>query len=616
MKTMGKYAYNIKNMSCCLFKMVPQLFVLIILIALIESVLPFINVVATQMMIDGLLEHRSVGKMVSVLAVALALHAALHLISGLLRWRREIDQVKLELEFQKMQSIHEMNLSLMQVESTEIQELKRNIEQAKMRNGGIEKIVSYFEIGVKNILTIIVAGAMFGGVCIGIQRDGRSSTVGFLLPIIGLILVLIISTVIIHKLQAGQTVLVADLNEQANRANGGAFSYIQFISNYHFGKEIRMFSLGSYLCDFFDKLWTSSIGYSIVQRLGKEKAKIPCINVLCNEIITIFVYISAIWQACLKAITIGHVIVYINSVKILFQSIVSMIGLGSELISTGIFLEPYVKLMTIEEENRCEDSDTLQHIPIHEIRFEHVYFKYPGHEHWILEDVSFSLKSLEKMAVVGENGAGKSTLIKLLCRFYEPDRGCIKLNGLDVRTFDKQQYRKIISAVFQDFSLPAFKLGNVISGRDDFDHEKAENALRDVGVMDNAEKWKKETDIFEQYIYQDFSGNGVELSGGEGQKIAIARALYKEAQLMIMDEPTAALDPISESVIFQDFHRLCQEKMCIFISHRLYSCKVCDFILVLEDGKVVQKGTHHELAACNGVYKRLWDAQAILYKDL
>ena len=171
----------------------------------------------------------------------------------------------------------------------------------------------------------------------------------------------------------------------------------------------------------------------------------------------------------------------------------------------------------------------------------------------------------------------------------------------------------MISVVFQDFSLPALTLGNVISGKDEYDMEKELNIFHKIGI----DKWMTKLNVsFDQYLYNDFSDTGVEISGGESQKIAIARAVYKDAPFIILDEPTAALDPIAEEAIFNDFHQLYNEKTCIFISHRLYSCKVCDFILVLSKGRAVQKGTHKDLLSCSGVYKQLWDLQASMYNEI
>ena len=482
-----------------------------------------------------------------------------------------------------------------------------------MRNCGIDRVINNFEIIVKNISSLIVAGIVFMGIFIGQHSTSKKSFATLSFPILILVVTLIICTFITLKLQAKQNILVSELNDKANQANGSAFSYMQLISNYHFGKDIRIFDLGDYLCSFFDKLWKSSIGYTIVQRLGKEKAKIPCITVLCNEILNIFIYILAICEAYTKVITVGNVIVYINSVQTFIQSLVSMIGSTGEMISTGVFLQPFLELLDMQEEKIRPDAYVEMPSSINEILFEHVYFKYPGQKYWVLEDISFTLKSNQKMALVGENGAGKSTLIKLICRFYEPNHGCIKINGVDVRKYDKKQYWEMISVVFQDFSLPALALGNVISGKDEYDMEKELNIFHKIGI----DKWMTKLNVsFDQYLYNDFSDTGVEISGGESQKIAIARAVYKDAPFIILDEPTAALDPIAEEAIFNDFHQLYNEKTCIFISHRLYSCKVCDFILVLSKGRAVQKGTHKDLLSCSGVYKQLWDLQASMYNEI
>lgn len=160
----------------------------------------------------------------------------------------------------------------------------------------------------------------------------------------------------------------------------------------------------------------------------------------------------AIGAAYTKVITVGNVVVYINSVQAFIQSLVSMVGSTGEMISTGVFLQPFFDLLDMKEES--VRSDTSVEIPssIDEIVFENVYFKYQGQEDWVLEDVSFTLRSNQKMALVGENGAGKSTLIKLICRFYEPNHGCIKINGVDVQKYDKEQYWRMLSVVFQDFS--------------------------------------------------------------------------------------------------------------------------------------------------------------------
>ena len=161
--------------------------------------------------------------------------------------------------------------------------------------------------------------------------------------------------------------------------------------------------------------------------------------------------------------------------------------------------------------------------------------------------------------------------------------------------------------------MPAFELGNVISCKNNFDEQKQRAILQKLGM----DTWLSKLGVtFDRCVYNDFSDNGIEISGGESQKIAIARAIYKDALLLILDEPTAALDPISEASIYRDFHEICKDKSCVFISHRLYSCKICDVILVLDNGQLVQQGTHEELLQYAGKYKELWDSQVGLYSEM
>ena len=319
-----------------------------------------------------------------------------------------------------------------------------------------------------------------------------------------------------------------------------------------------------------------------------------------------------IGKALAGEISVGNVVVYINSVQTFLRSMVMLAGSGGEIMGHGALMQPYLDLLDWKEEEALSDAGMKMPESFGMLSFEHVYFKYPGQESWVLEDVSFTLKAGQKMALVGENGAGKSTLIKLICRFYEPDQGSIKIDGVDIRRYNKKQYWDRLSVVFQDFSLPALPLGNVISGKEDFEQGKTMGILREIGM----DKWMKKLDLsLGQCIYNDFSDSGIEISGGESQKLAIARAVYKEAPFLILDEPTAALDPVSEASVFNDFHSMCKGKTSIFISHRLYSCRICDFILVLQKGRLVQQGTHGELLGYDGKYKELWDAQAGLYQE-
>lgn len=249
----------------------------------------------------------------------------------------------------------------------------------------------------------------------------------------------------------------------------------------------------------------------------------------------------------------------------------------------------------------------------YEVEFLDVSFRYPGSEIWSLRHVNMKFKIGRRLAIVGENGSGKTTFIKLLCRLYDPQEGQILLNGIDIRKYKYDDYRNIFSVVFQDFQLICQPLGNNVAGSMTYDRERAKKALIDAGFGSRLASMKKGLDTM---LYKNLSEDGVDVSGGEAQKIAIARALYKDAPFIILDEPTAALDPMAEAEIYEKFDKIAGDKTAVYISHRLSSCKFCDEIAVFHEGAVIQQGTHDELIGdTNGKYYELWNAQAQYYTE-
>ena len=246
----------------------------------------------------------------------------------------------------------------------------------------------------------------------------------------------------------------------------------------------------------------------------------------------------------------------------------------------------------------------------YDLEFRDVSFRYPNQEQWSLRHVSCVLPKGRKLAIVGPNGAGKTTFIKLLCRLYDPTEGEILLNGIDIRKYDYGEYLSLLSVVFQDFKLFSMKLGENVAASVNYDPQRVWECLEKAGMRERVEDMpeKLETGLYQQ------KEDGVELSGGEGQKLAIARALYKDAPVVILDEPTAALDPISEYEIYNRFGQMVEGKTSVYISHRMSSCRFCDLVYIFDGGSIAQTGTHEELLARKeGLYARLWQAQARYY---
>ena len=247
------------------------------------------------------------------------------------------------------------------------------------------------------------------------------------------------------------------------------------------------------------------------------------------------------------------------------------------------------------------------------IAFRNVSFKYPGSQEYALKNFSLEFQVGEKLAIVGRNGSGKTTMIKLLCRLYDPDEGEILVNGVDIKKFRHHEYGKLFSVVFQDYVLFSLMLAENIAADKDYDGEKVRRCLMDAGFGERLESLGEKG--ITSYLYKNYTDEGIEISGGEAQKLAIARAIYKEAPFVLLDEPTAALDPIAEAEIYSNFDKIAGSKTAIYISHRLSSCRFCDKIAVFDKGRLVQTGSHEELLADKGgVYASLWNAQARYYQ--
>ncbi|GEK90044.1 ATP-binding cassette, subfamily B [Alkalibacterium putridalgicola] len=247
----------------------------------------------------------------------------------------------------------------------------------------------------------------------------------------------------------------------------------------------------------------------------------------------------------------------------------------------------------------------------YEFDIRNLSFAYPGSEELVLKNISETFEVGKKYAIVGENGSGKTTFIKLLTRLYEPTTGTIKMNKIDTKKYDLREYFNLFGVVFQDYHLVGFSLGQNISVTPTYDKDRVMMTLDKVGLGEFVRNLPKQLDT---YLGTEFDDSGVNVSGGQEQKLAIARSLYKDAPVMILDEPTAALDPLTEFEIYQNFDNLVEDKTAFYISHRLSSSKFCDEILVFDKGEIIQRGTHQDLVKEEGKYQELWSAQAQYYQ--
>ena len=324
------------------------------------------------------------------------------------------------------------------------------------------------------------------------------------------------------------------------------------------------------------------------------------------------IYVFTCLKAWAGAFDIGLVTQYVGAATALAESLNLLIASFGDMKNDTTHLDNTFRYLdlpnamyqgSLTTEKRADRN--------YQVEFRNVSFKYPGSESWALRNVSMKFRVGKRLAIVGENGSGKTTFIKLLCRLYDPQEGEILLNGIDIRKYRYDDYMGIFSIVFQDFQLISQSLGSNVAGSMRYDPRRVEQALTDAGFGERLKTLPKGLDT---QLYKDYGEDGIEVSGGEAQKIAIARALYKDAPFIILDEPTAALDPMAEAEIYAKFNEISGDKTAIYISHRLSSCKFCDEILVFHQGAIVQQGTHEALLSQkDGKYAQLWNAQAQYY---
>ncbi len=401
--------------------------------------------------------------------------------------------------------------------------------------------------------------------------------------------------------------------DEKEEALSGAWDLAMENEGFHsIGKQIRLYDGYSLM-----KRWTVDPLFS---GLSRKKLKDGAagqfgegfFGAFAETIMRNGAYLPVVLAALGGGVSIGNVVRFAGCIGSLMAAVSGLVMGIQEFaltarknVSTLEFLEleneMYAGKLPVEKRSDNE----------YQIEFRDVSFCYPGTETYALRHVSMKLQIGEKLAIVGMNGSGKTTLIKLLCRLYDPTEGEILLNGVDIRKFRKEEYSRLFSVVFQDYVLFPFQLGENVAVSVDYDAGKAAECLTDAGFGERLEELDHG---LKTYLYKGFDEDGLEISGGEAQKIAIARSVYKEAPFVLLDEPTAALDPLAEYGIYTKFDSIVKDKTAIYISHRLSSCRFCKKIAVFHEGRLVQMGSHDELVKDRqGKYYEMWLAQAQYY---
>lgn len=397
--------------------------------------------------------------------------------------------------------------------------------------------------------------------------------------------------------------------ESLDAVRKDSYFYREILSKYQTGKEIRIYGLKDLLMRDMTAVWQEKCDIQARKMALQEKVSIQYQAV--QAILLAFSYVVIGVRGTSGMITGADVVKYVSALTALSGACRYMIEHFETVLLNMQYLHHYYEYLHLP--NRKETGTvSTKDLAGQELTFtlEHVSFRYPGVEEYSLRDVNLTLHYGEKIALVGPNGAGKTTLILLLCRLYEPTQGRILLNGRDIREYDYREYQNLFGVVFQDFQLFAMNVAENVAAADTYEEKRVWECLDKAGVGERVREMEQgvQTQLY------NVGKKGVEVSGGEAQKIAIARALYKDAPCIILDEPTSALDPVAEYEIYAGFDQLVAKNLAVYISHRMSSCRFCERILVLEQGRIAEEGNHEALLAKNGIYARMWNLQAKNYQ--
>ena len=512
----------------------------------------------------------------------------------LARTEQKITAKALELEFEKF-------------EKTETMDAIRRTNVSSMGSGNVGDQLIVIHTLITSLLSVLYA--LFFLLRLFLLSDSsRNNFFTSSFSMLALLLLCGVQLALSSRINRRSTQKKIELNQGNDHSNSVANYLVNVMLEERRADDIRI----GHLDHFLDVQFGKAMEHFLPMYL--DFARFSAItdgkNALLSLLSNFAAYLVIGARALYGVLPIGDVLLYAGSVTRAMSDLQTFLATGSEFDYINSYLSTYEDFiaqpsMAYDGTLPIEKRDDGQY----EFAFHDVSFSYPGTNIPVLEHVTLSFAVGEKTALVGRNGAGKTTLIKLLCRLYEPTSGYITLNGIDIRKYSYKEYTQAFSVVFQDFHLFSLPLDENIAAGTEIDEAALQSSLAKVGLTECVQRLPQGTHT---RLYNN-NGTGVDLSGGEAQRTAIARALYKDAPFVILVEPTAALDPIAEAEIYEQFSQMISGKTAVYISHRMSSCKFCDRIVVLDHGRIAEDGTHDTLLANHGIYANLYETQAQYY---
>lgn len=579
-----------------------------VIVAVVTAVMPFVNIWFTAKIIDLIDAGADMKKLALYIALAVGINAVLFFFNYFLgdmyfmyrslMYNKELQNITTKLfkaEYQKL-------------ESSDFKELIHKHSEAQDRVfSSFVQFSWMMRDFISGAITLIISVIMiFPLLKIGFKTTGDTyfEKPVFLLTIFAAIAVMAV-VILIVATQMNKAWFKA--SDEYSRLDRIFYYFLNMFSDYNTGKEIRLYKEQSLIeHTATDKLLTD--GEKILKKASLHTAKSSSFVAVLGALVGFGIYLFIGVKGLYGLFGIGSLVLYCGAFMQIINGIMKMAVTFGKTAEMAPLVNYYFEIVNTKDDmtygTREFDDDKF------EIEFKNVSFKYPASDTYALQNVNLKIENGEHLAVVGRNGSGKTTFIKLMCRLYDVTDGEILINGVNIKEYSKESITKLYSVVFQDFKIFSIPLKDNICANEEYDANRFYACLDNSNIAHRVEHLP---DRENTYLYKDIDQNGVEISGGEAQKLALARALYKNSAVVILDEPTAALDPVAENEIYSRFNSFVQGKTAIYISHRLSSCVFCTRIAVFDKAHLVETGTHQELLNAGGKYSELWNAQAKYY---
>lgn len=599
------------------WKRYPQMVISRLIKTIWSGLTPYVSIYLSALVIEELAGSCRPEHLKSLVLLLLVTQAVTALVGVLLTKWNEVQNACLEIKTDDIFAEKLFLTDYVNLDKTENMEMLSTIHQTANGSGwGLYRALRHYEMLCSAVITIIGGALLTVPLFTSCIPESCAAYSWLDHPAVIAVMIVVVA-VIVCIAPALSNKASSYFSKYMNLHNLGnrLFGFFGFLGyNRNFAMDMRIYKQEKICRKYLNSkeaLFGSSGFYSKMAKgpIGLYNASSAAVSVIYTGGIYLFVCLKA-WAG---AFGLGMVTQYVASITKMADGVSRLLEVVGNMRINASALELVFEFLDIPD-TMYQGSLTVEkrRDSNYEVEFRNVSFRYPGSEQDVLKNVNMKFKIGKRLAVVGKNGSGKTTFIKLLCRLYDPTEGEILLNGIDIRKYNYKEYMNIFSVVFQDFKLFAFELGQNVACSMEYDEEKVKTVLEKVGFSERLNDLPKG---IKTSLYTINDKEGVNISGGEAQKIAIARAIYKDAPFIILDEPTAALDPIAEAEIYSKFDEIAGDKTAIYISHRLSSCKFCDEIAVFDSGSVVEYGTHEELMEQNGMYQQLWNAQAQYYSE-